>query len=100
MRAEILAIAALANAAWAQGAADLVTVLNSTNATSTISQTVAEVPGFLEAISGKMNLTFLAPNNTAIANLLNSPTGQALEDASNDYLLNLLLYHVIDGGYD
>ncbi|KIW91449.1 uncharacterized protein Z519_08345 [Cladophialophora bantiana CBS 173.52] len=94
-----LSLAALAGAALAQTSADLVTVLNATNGTSTISQVVAEVPGFLEAISGKTNLTFLAPNDTAIAELLSTPAGQAMEDAGDDYLLNLLLYHVINGGY-
>ncbi|KAJ9640603.1 hypothetical protein H2204_003232 [Knufia peltigerae] len=93
-----LLLAALAGIAVAQSG-DLVTVLNSTNGTSTIGEVVGQVPGFLEAISGKTNLTVLAPNDTAIAELLAGPRGQALEDAGTDYLLNLLLYHVINGGY-
>lgn len=95
-----MTLAALAGAALAQSSADLATVLNSTAGASTISQIVSEVPGFLEAISGKTNITFLAPNDTAIAQLLNTSRGQALEESDGDYLLNLLLYHVINGGYD
>ncbi|KIX92197.1 uncharacterized protein Z520_12078 [Fonsecaea multimorphosa CBS 102226] len=95
-----LVVAALAAAVLAQTSVDLITVLNSTNGTSTISQVVSEVPGFLDAIAGKTNLTFLAPNDTAIATFLDTPAGQAIEDAGDDYLLNLLLYHVIDGGYN
>ncbi|OAP60927.1 hypothetical protein AYL99_05929 [Fonsecaea erecta] len=100
MAPKSLVLAALAAAALAQTPADLVTVLNSTDGASTISEVVSEVPGFLDALSGKTNLTFLAPNDTAIAEFLNTPEGQALEDAGDDYLLNLLLYHVIDGGYN
>ncbi|OAL32818.1 hypothetical protein AYO20_07775 [Fonsecaea nubica] len=96
----LAALAAAATTVLAQTPADLVTVLNSTEGTASISEVVAEVPGFLEAIAGKTNITFLAPNDTAIAEFLKTPEGQALESAGEDYLLNLLLYHVIDGGYD
>ncbi|KIW09797.1 hypothetical protein PV08_11898 [Exophiala spinifera] len=94
-----LLLAALAGTAIAQSS-DLVTVLNSTNGTATFSEVLAEIPGFLEAIAGKTNITVLAPNDTAIAELLASPAGQALEDGGADYALNLVLYHVIDGGYE
>ncbi|ETI24658.1 hypothetical protein G647_04027 [Cladophialophora carrionii CBS 160.54] len=100
MAAKGLFLAAVVATALAQAPADLATVLNSTDGTSTISEVVSEVPGFLEAISGKTNITFLAPNDTAIALLLNSSRGDALEAGGENYLLNLLLYHVLDGGYD
>ncbi|EXJ71661.1 uncharacterized protein A1O5_05469 [Cladophialophora psammophila CBS 110553] len=85
-------LAALAGAALALTSADLVTVLNPTNGTSTISQVVSEVPGFLEAISGKTNLTFLAPNDTAIAELLNYYIAPTLLTSSN--------YTNVTGGQD
>ncbi|RMZ91128.1 hypothetical protein DV736_g1635, partial [Chaetothyriales sp. CBS 134916] len=94
-----LVLAAIAGTVVAQPA-DLFTVLNSTNGTSTIAQIVTQVPGFLDVISQRANLTFLAPNDTAIDLFLNSSRGQVLENASEDYALNLLLYHVINGGYD
>lgn len=91
---------ALAVVALAQGSPDLATVLNTTDGASTVAQAVFQAPGFLEAISGKTNLTFLAPNDTAIELWLNSTQGQAAEAAGEDYLTNLLLYHTIDGGYN
>ncbi|KIW68678.1 hypothetical protein PV04_04605 [Phialophora macrospora] len=100
MAAKGLVLAALAVTALAQAPADLATVLNTTDGTSTISEVVSELPGFLEALAGKTNITFLAPNDTAIALFLNSSRGEALETAGEDYLVNLLLYHVLDGGYD
>lgn len=92
-----LSLAMLAGAALAQSADDLVTVLNSTDGASAVAKVVSETPGFLDAIAGKTNLTFVAPNNTAVAQFANSTLGQ---DASDDYILNLLLYHVINGGYN
>jgi len=89
-----------AGAALGQSCTDLVAVLNSTDGASTMAQVVSEVPGFLDIIADKTNLTFLAPNDTAVAQLLNNTEGQAIEDAGDDYLLNLLLYHVIYGGYN
>lgn len=104
MVSRVITLAALAGVALAQTSGDLVTVLNGTEGALTISQAVSENTAFLEAIAGKTNLTFLAPNDTAIAQFLNSSAGKAIEDAGEDaggdYLLNLLLYHTINGGYD
>ncbi|KIW82735.1 hypothetical protein Z517_01978 [Fonsecaea pedrosoi CBS 271.37] len=101
MLLEILAtLTTLAGATLGQSSPDLATVLNTTDGTSTLGQVVSQSPGFLEAISGKTNLTFLAPNDTAIALWLNSSQGQAASDAGDDYLTNLLLYHTINGGYN
>lgn len=96
----LAALTALAGVALAQSSPDLATVLNTTDGASTIGLAVSQAPGFLEAISGKTNLTFLAPNDTAIALWLNSTQGQAASAAGDDYLTNLLLYHTINGGYN
>ncbi|KIW23935.1 uncharacterized protein PV07_09682 [Cladophialophora immunda] len=96
----LFALTALASVTLAQTSPDLATVLNTTDGASAIGQVVSQALGFLEAISGKTNLTFLAPNDTAIALWLNSTQGQAASAAGDDYLTNLLLYHTINGGYD
>ncbi|KAF2095577.1 FAS1 domain-containing protein [Rhizodiscina lignyota] len=95
----LAALAALAGATLAQSSGDLATVLNATDGASTIGQVVSQLSGFLDAIDGKTNLTFIAPNDTAIAQFLNSSQGRAASDAGDDYLVNLLLYHTINGGY-
>ena len=95
----LAALSALAGVALAQSTQDLATVLNGTDGASNIAQAVVEAPGFLDAIAGKSNLTFLAPNDTAIALFLNSSQGAAAEAMGEEYLTNLLLYHTINGGY-
>lgn len=93
-------LATLAGATIAQSSEDLVTVLNSTEGTSSLAEIFANFPQALEAIAGKTNLTLLAPNNTAIQLLEDGPRAQDFEAGGDNYLLNTLLYHFINGGYD
>ncbi|KAL2435147.1 hypothetical protein ABEF95_013988 [Exophiala dermatitidis] len=93
----LAALTALTGFALAQSSRDLVTVLNNTEGASHIAESVASSQVFQEAISGKTNLTFLCPNDTAVALWLN---GRAPADADEDYVNNVLLYHTINGGYN
>jgi len=93
-----LALTALAGAAWA--APDLLTLLNSTEGVSNITAILSNFPDFVQAISGLTNITFLAPSDKGIAALENSTRWQTLENAGDDYVLNLLYYHVLNGSYD
>lgn len=95
-----LAVTVLAGVAWAQSSMDLITVLNGTEGTAVLAGVLAELPQALETIAGKTNLTLLAPNDTAILSLQNSSRAEAFELGGEDYLLNTVLYHFIDGGYD
>lgn len=100
MMYKVLALATLTGAVLAQSPADLVTVLNNTEGTSTFAEALSAFPQILEAIAGKANLTLLAPNDTAIQLLEDSQRTQAFEAGGDDYLVNTILYHFIDGGYD
>ncbi|KAL2435121.1 hypothetical protein ABEF95_013437 [Exophiala dermatitidis] len=93
----LAALTALTDFALDQSSRDLVTVLNNTEGASHIAESVASSQVFQEAISGKANLTFLCPNDMAVALWLN---GTAPADADEDYANNVLLYHTINGGYN
>lgn len=100
---EGLALIALFCAAWAQtesSAPDLLTLLNSTEGLSEIAKVVAYYPDFVEAVAGLTNITFLAPSDEAIIALANTTRGEAYEAEGDDYFLNLLYYHTLDGLYD
>ncbi|KAL6245507.1 hypothetical protein RBB50_007506 [Rhinocladiella similis] len=100
MIARGLALATLATVALAQSSADLITVLNSTEGTSSMAEALAASPLVLEAIKGRTNITVLAPNNTAIELLDGTPQGETIEAGGADFLNNVLLYHIINGGYN
>ena len=95
-----LALALLAGAASAQNLGDLITVLNSTEGTASFAEALSAYPQIQEAIAGKTNLTVLAPNDTAIELLETGTWAEAFEAGGDDYLINTILYHIIDGGYD
>lgn len=99
MMYKALSLAALAGLAFAQSSLDLITVLNSTEGLSSIAYLLAELPEALDAIAGKTNLTILAPNDTAIAAIQDGQRAEVFAAGGIDYLLNTLLYHVIDGGF-
>jgi uncharacterized surface protein with fasciclin (FAS1) repeats len=103
MSIQSLILAALAGVAHANieaQAPSLPALLSSIKELSNFTQVLDYVPEFLEKVSALKNITFLAPNNTAFAALENTTRGEFLENASKDYLLNLLYYHVLNGTYD
>lgn len=100
MMYKALSLAALAGMAFAQSSLDLMTVLNSTEGLSSIAYLLQELPEALDAIAGRTNLTILAPNDTAIASIQDGPRAEVFAAGGADYLLNTLLYHVIDGGFN
>ncbi|KEF52031.1 uncharacterized protein A1O9_12021 [Exophiala aquamarina CBS 119918] len=95
-----LTLAALAGAAIAQEATpDLVTLLSNQTELSNLTSYLQLFPDFTGQLGGLQNITLLAPNNAAFANLLNSSAGAALTNGDQDMITALFSYHVINGTY-
>lgn len=95
-----LTLAALAGAAIAQQATpDLTTLLSNQTELSNLTSYLQAFPEFTGQLGGLRNITLLAPNNAAFANLLNSSAGAALTNGDQDLITALFSYHVINGTY-
>lgn len=95
-----LTLSALAGAVLAQQATpDLVTLLSNQTELSNLTSYLQLFPDFTGQLGGLQNITLLAPNNAAFANLLNSSAGAALVNGETDLITALFSYHVINGTY-
>lgn len=95
-----LTLSALVGAVLAQEATpDLVTLLSNQTELSNLTSYLQLFPDFTGQLGSLQNITLLAPNNAAFANLLNSSAGAALTDGDQDMITALFSYHVINGTY-
>jgi uncharacterized surface protein with fasciclin (FAS1) repeats len=97
-----LTVTALAGLALAQGGTqtpDLVTLLSNNTELSNLTSYLSLFPDFTQTLSGLQNITLLAPNNAAFANLLNSSAGAALVNNDTALIQALFSYHVLNGTY-
>ena len=95
-----LTLAALAGAALAQESTpDLTTLLSNQTELSNLTSYLQAFPDFTGQLSGLRNITLLAPNNAAFANLLNSSAGAALTNGDQSLITALFSYHVVNGTY-
>ncbi|KEF55362.1 uncharacterized protein A1O9_08112 [Exophiala aquamarina CBS 119918] len=77
---------------------NLSSVLQSTQALSSLYSNLTAFPEFLSQLNELQNITFLAPNNDAIARLVQSPFGRTLQ-ADQALLLAHYSYHVLNGSF-
>lgn len=98
---KLFALAALASAAAAQQAPDLVTLLGNTSELSNLTTYLGLYPEFTNMLAGLTNITILAPSNEAFTKLLNSSAGAAASIQANDTeaIQALFSYHVLNGTY-
>lgn len=96
MQFKVLTLAALAGTALSQ---DLVSTLSNVTQLSNLTSYLSAFPDFVSQLSQLQNITLLAPNNAAFAQLLNSSAGAALVNNDQSLIQALFTYHVLNGTY-
>ena len=99
MQLKALTFAALVGTAFGQGMQDLTTTLGSLPQLSNLTSYLSAFPDFVGQLSQLSNITLLAPNNAAFAQLLNSSAGAALTNGDQAMIQALFSYHVLNGTY-
>jgi uncharacterized surface protein with fasciclin (FAS1) repeats len=98
MQFKALTLTALAGVVLGQGQ-DLTTTLGSLPQLSNLTSYLSAFPDFVGQLSQLTNITLLAPNNAAFAELLNSSAGAALTNGDTALIQALFSYHVLNGSY-
>ena len=99
MQLRSLTIAALVGTAFGQTGQDLTTALGSLPQLSNLTSYLSAFPDFVSQLSQLTNITLLAPNNQAFAELLNSSAGAAITNGDQAQIQALFSYHVLNGTY-
>ena len=100
MQVKSLTIAALMGMAFGQEMGmDLTTSLGNLPQLSNLTSYLTMFPDLVGQLSQLTNITLLAPNNEAFAQLLNSSAGAAITNGDTAQIQALLSYHVLNGTY-
>lgn len=99
MQFKALTFAALVGTVFGQAPPDLVTALGSLPQLANLTTYLSAYPDFVAQLGGLTNITLLAPNNDAFAQLLNSSAGAALTTGDASLIQALFSYHVLNGTY-
>ncbi len=99
MQLKTLTFAALMGVACGQMGQNLTTALGSLPQLSNLTSYLSAFPDFVGQLSQLTNITLLAPNNEAFAQLLNSSAGAAITNGDQAQIQALFSYHVLNGTY-